>query len=535
MSENIDLNFVVPEDDGELLALTMRFFGEPEIAPRHDRPPRLRAANDWTPFRSLLLVRTVDQHTGGYDAVLGNARPGSIISFHLGCPSDQPMPETHRLVKVDSHYITVAEQQRLTPSMTSLGFIGTVPFPMLDALEVRRMDDGQEVLVAGEADPLRDLSEPLGTLGFIEPFPLRPRVPPGPMDRALRPLSRWFDPVAERHQYGCPLVPPAGAVCLGSIQAGEPDGDGYVALRLSDLAHTANRLRLAARARWAAAPLAWRTFGRRQRLASAAHRARQAVGATPDARPDDALIGYLHGGPAPHHAALYAAVHPITGDLFLTRSADEAQDMGYGTPRPVGWIANRGADRRPGREPIWFASRFGQSRCYREDTDRRGADDAEIRPSGLDGWAAMSPAEIHSAAGLATLGVAPGETKTLVSAGGVRALVVVVTPPQSSLLAIVADSHRRCAERCHVDYVVVSLLDLTERENRLVELEGRYESVYMLEPDMLLGPDADPFSDPDRGVVRGDSAEPFAVRRRRLLEAVANAPGEAEEAAENRR
>ena len=279
----------------------------------------------------------------------------------------------------------------------------------------------------------------------------------------------------------------------------------------------------------------WRNFGGRDRLDGALERVRAPIVSGRREHSGSAPIGYLRSRPAPHHSPLYAAVHPITRDLFPTRSAIEAGDMGYRNVHPLGWIADSGADRRPGRDRIWWASRFGQLRRYHEGAERQSqVESAAPTPDG-HGRRSTALLEARSAAGLATLGVTPGETRAVISSGSSRALAVAVTPPDTSLLAIVADSHRRCAERCGADYVVVSLLPADEGDGRLAELERRYERLCLLEPDILVGRDADPFSYPDRDVIRGDRAQPFAERRRRLLELVVDLPEEDAELTENRR
>jgi hypothetical protein len=543
MSEPFDLNFVFPDDDGERLAMTARIWSEPVIPTLRHMPPRLRQAGGWTPFRNHILVRTIDHVSGVYDAVLSNVRPGSVIEFHLGCVSEQPWPESRRLVRCDGRYLTLAEYEPITGAMTSLGFIGTVPFPMLDALEARRMGDGQEVLVAGDADALRARSEPIGTLGFVEPFPLRPRRPPPAMARALRPLLRWFDTDAQSHRYGWPSVRPGGAVCLGSVRTalgrfGSRAGDDeqeFVPLRLSDDDTVGESAGLIARARWTAAPLAWRRVRARQQLEGVAMRARDLFSKDLRSRPQESTIGYLRASPGPHHSPLYAAAHPVTGDVFLTRSAIEAGDMGYGRVRRLGWIADIGADRRPGSDTIWWASRFGQFRRYHEGTEGAAPhlpEPATSAPASSHGTALL---EAGSAAGLARLGVVPEQCTVVIRSESRRALAVAVSHPEASLLAIVFDSHERCAERCGVDYVVISVRRADERNGRLAELDDRYESVCRLEPDVFLGPRADPFVDPEDDVARSDRSLPFTERRRRLLEAVAERSSQDGEVTENRR
>lgn len=541
MTERAELEFVFPDDDAERLALTMRIWSPPEVPALRHRPPRLWAASGWTPFRARVLVRTLDPATGAFDTVVDNPRPGTAIHFHLGSLSEQPLPETQRLVKLNGRYLTLPEYEPVTPGMTSFGFLGTVPFPMLDALEVRRLSDGQEVLVSSDADPLRPISEPVGTLGFIESFPIRPRLPPPPMSRGLRPLWRWFDYEAQRHRYGSAAVNPDGAVCLGSVRISTGRRDGAarigeapcVELRLSDAGAVLGLERAVARARWTAAPLRWGEMSRRRRLRAAADRARYPL-PRPGDRSDTPALGYLRATPAFRHSSLYAAVHPVTQDVFLTRAPIEATDMGYRHVRRLGWISDVGADRAAGQDRVWWASRFGTSRRYHELVAETEADPVAptFAPSDSHHTALL---EATSAAGLGHVGAVPGQTTTLVDTGSDSALAVAVVPHEASLLAIVAQSHRRCAERCGADYVVTSIGDEGERAGRLAEVAARYRAVHVLEADVLLGPAANPFVDPSRDVRWADRSLPFGDRRRRLLELVGEQSRGAAEPPENRR
>src|SRR5690606_3245704 len=88
-------------------------------------------------------------------------------------------------------------------------------------------------------------------------------------------------------------------------------------------------------AKWTLAPLRWRgTWPARARARAVGRRTlqsgrrlarRQARAVVPDGAP----AGHLLREPAAGRIALYAGIHPITGDQLLTTHAREATDLGY--------------------------------------------------------------------------------------------------------------------------------------------------------------------------------------------------------------
>ncbi len=75
-----------------------------------------------------------------------------------------------------------------------------------------------------------------------------------------------------------------------------------------------------------------------------------------------APAGYLFDAGGPGRLPLYAGVHPVTGDQFVTTYRLEAQDMGYVDIAQLGWIFDRSpvTGRRDMRRlPVPWASRYG--------------------------------------------------------------------------------------------------------------------------------------------------------------------------------
>jgi hypothetical protein len=188
-------------------------------------------------------------------------------------------------------------------------------------------------------------------------------------------LVRALDRSARRHVYGVGRPPggePVGE--LGSLQleprepstpvwltaGGTVVTDGYEPVR--------SRPGIGELARWVAAPLVWRGFGRPLgRVWSALRRALVAprylrAGPRPERR-DGSPAAHLFREPGPGRVPLYSALHPITGDQLLTPYPMEAGDMGYAEATLLGWLSDSPvlsdtlALERPA---VPWASRFGR-------------------------------------------------------------------------------------------------------------------------------------------------------------------------------
>ncbi|MGC1852048.1 MAG: hypothetical protein WA687_06375, partial [Solirubrobacterales bacterium] len=82
----------------------------------------------------------------------------------------------------------------------------------------------------------------------------------------------------------------------------------------------------------------------------------------PTADPSGEPQGWLFGTDRPGRAPLFAAYHPVTGDQLLTRSAQDAAQLGYGPVHLLGYIrrvAPITGDLAPHPLPIPWARRFG--------------------------------------------------------------------------------------------------------------------------------------------------------------------------------
>ncbi len=176
-----------------------------------------------------------------------------------------------------------------------------------------------------------------------------------------------------RHVYGIGAAP--GGVVTAELGAlGAVPGPGTRPVRMSSdgRLHAGDTLvpgvpTAGRRARWVLAPLAWRDveLPMRRRVAAVGWRARRALRSTPaPPQPATPPVGHLHTDPAPGRVALYAALHPITGDQLLTTSPREAGDLGYAGAVMVGHLdaaapvtGRLGFHATP--DLVW-ASRFGR-------------------------------------------------------------------------------------------------------------------------------------------------------------------------------
>jgi hypothetical protein len=256
-----------------------------------------------------------------------------------------------------------------------LGFVEEAPLPLLDALQLAFLLSSNQWVLVTSSDPLLSRVEHCQPLGFIEAWPIHPRLASTPLrPRGVRPLVRTIDLAARRHRYAVtPMAAGEVSLDLGRLhtQAGEESvplwlvGDRIVT---GDAPPPKPQSGAAVRARWIAAPLMWRGMGPLfPRIRAAARRVAQTAWTTPvdraTRRPDDEPVGYLWATAAPGRRPVYQAAHPVTGDQLLTPWPLEASDMGYGEALLLGWTSTGGmsaAALEPRQVDVPWASRFGR-------------------------------------------------------------------------------------------------------------------------------------------------------------------------------
>jgi glycosyltransferase involved in cell wall biosynthesis len=380
----IQTNQAPPQRESEAAERRARMSSAPVLSDA--KPVIRRLANQvaWAPPMTLPLAR----HRGpdGRRIVLNEraAPAGFIFEHDLGVLNLFRLPGTAQLISHAADHganYAVCMDERDPPSPArSLGHVELAPLPLLEPL-LLALDPvtGQRVLVAGEDDPLITHVEPIKTLGWIEPYPIKPKRAPGhAFAPGLAGLVRGIDYVRRRHVYGIGAIPEADlAGELGALETQYFPGligvwltpDGFVVT--DDHAPRSGRPPLRAVARWSLAPARWRGFstvparGRAvaRRLYESARRlsfsAQAPVGLPANGDP----LGYLLPEPTRHSVPLYSALHPVTYDQLLTTSDGQAADMGFAEISLLGHLiaeAPLTGSLALVRRTVPWASRFGE-------------------------------------------------------------------------------------------------------------------------------------------------------------------------------
>jgi glycosyltransferase involved in cell wall biosynthesis len=340
-------------------------------------PFRLASTAFWRPPQTRLLFRYRHPQTGHYSHTNRTVpSDGWEVDHVLGCVREFPLAgTTSLLLREDERGFVFGDTADLSdPSL--LGFVEQQPLPLFDELlSGRDARTGQQVLVAGPEDPLATSLEQAKVVGYIEPYPIRPR-PPVHIDvtYGLVGLVRAVDLQSRRHRYGAGLVP-AGLAAgeLGALFA-EPTGEcdpfwvdqaGRVFAAAQPLLDGRPSLRTALR--WTGDPLTWRRFsGPGPKLRASARRALDsarflALPPPSNGRPREPS-GYLLRSPTSQTVPLHAAIHPVTGDQLLSTQPSEAVSLGYHDVVLLGHLVARApvtGKLGPLRPATPWATRFG--------------------------------------------------------------------------------------------------------------------------------------------------------------------------------
>jgi Glycosyl transferase family 2 len=327
----------------------------PELTPGTVR--RWKSSEAWLPPGTQPLCRHLELD-GDRRIVSNDPEPpyGYALEFELGALLEHAAPGTRRLVQSGQDFELSDEQNALGKHRHAYGYVEQEPLPLLERLELRiAPETGQPVLVAGPDDPLFDLAEPVGGLGWIEARPILPRHdPPHAGPWGVDTLWSRFDRAARRHRYGTDPPSDAAATALGSLLR-HPEED-LVALRqredgrlVSDLAQPGRASRDPRKiGRWVTAPLtkAGREAAGEGPRGAAARLGRLALhpGARRLATDDGVVLGWLRMTDSPGCSPLVSATHPVTGDQLATCSAREALDRGYTLDGVLGYVLNAGTE-----------------------------------------------------------------------------------------------------------------------------------------------------------------------------------------------
>jgi hypothetical protein len=317
--------------------------------------PRWDWTPTWHPPLSTLLVRYRRPRDGRRLITSGPHPEGYELERHLGFLRSTSFEGTERLIRVGEEYATVprGEWEPLPDGAENLGYLEVAPFPELNclALGIHR-ESGQQLLISMPDDPLIDEVDFVAALGFLDPYPIKPRfeAPEGP-PLGLTGLVKTIDHENRRHRYAIGEIPPGELV--GELGALADQAEAarirvwIVDGRLFTDRHTppAGKPSRVRAARWAAEPAVWRGMASgSSRAKTALRRSAIAAGrlragaAEPDGIPAREPDAWLYEEPRQGMSPLYASYHPITGDQLLTRSPHDPAHMGYEGPQPLGFV-----------------------------------------------------------------------------------------------------------------------------------------------------------------------------------------------------
>ncbi|HEY1854808.1 MAG TPA: glycosyltransferase [Solirubrobacterales bacterium] len=323
--------------------------GDYEIPRWEDRTPT------WLAALSTIVIRYRERIGERRMVTTGEPPEGFEIEHFVGGVRSTGVAGTKKLIQVDGTFRALSREEwrDLPGGAIELGYLEEAPLPGLDAiaLAVHRVS-GQHILVSIPGDPIAGSFDVIEHLGFADPFPLRPRSTPARgRPRGLVGLTKAVDGAKRRYRYGIgskpagELVAELGALAETGLQGAIPAWivNGY--LITGRYRPPIRKPSALAAQRWVIEPAAWRDLGPLQaRLKVMARRSVQSVESRRSANgsalgPDGDPHGWLFESARSDLVPLYASHHPVTGDQLLTRSTEDAVQMGYGDIQLLGFMA----------------------------------------------------------------------------------------------------------------------------------------------------------------------------------------------------
>jgi glycosyltransferase involved in cell wall biosynthesis len=390
---------IIPRSRPEISERHSRLEAETLLPGRAEPMPRWKELAYFAPPCMSPLMRYRRPGTDEWTAATSHgAPPGFEPDRCLGLLHWMAFEGTSRIVEDPQQGWRLVERGAEPDAVElerTLGYADQVAFPLLEPLMLcRHARTGAPVMVCGEDDPLRAEVEwpQLAVLGWIEQWPANPRkiARSGESVGWLRGLIRTVDRDARRHRVAIGADPGGdGRWELGALLDRDPGGGIPAWTDSEGRLHTgvdkagATAFSPVRSARWALAPLGWRGFGRpAPRARAVARRSVEALASgvhtigrpRPQPRrraaPSPEPQGWLLADDGPHRAAIYVAFHPVTSDQLVTRDLSEARELGYGSPRMLGYALGvapvTASLAHPGAGIPW-ASRFGQMLSHRDD------------------------------------------------------------------------------------------------------------------------------------------------------------------------
>jgi hypothetical protein len=306
------------------------------------------------PAHSTIATRYREGY-GARRTITNGATPvGFVPEYHLGALKSVSFAGTAKLVRIGDEYrlLPPGRGGKAPEGAEDIGYVELAGFPQMDAigLAVHR-ETGQQILMNLVEDPMKAEADLTEVLGYVEPFPPRPRHVPECPGRPLGlvGLTRAVDLEGRRHRYAIGEVPSGEFVQeIGALADSDLGGsipacivDGHLVTQ----AHNPGQRRPAVvnTAIWVGEPARFRGAGRGSRSRAIARRGVRALSsmprrARPAAQPDGEPEGWLFDTHRPGRAPLYASYHPVTGDQLLVRSVEDAAGLGYGKADLLGYV-----------------------------------------------------------------------------------------------------------------------------------------------------------------------------------------------------
>jgi len=316
--------------------------------------PRWSDTPTWIPPLSTIAIRYRERI--GERRIVGGPEPSANFQLEhfVGSLRSTGVPGTTKIVRIGDTYEAIPRERwkETPPEAVEIGYAEEAPLPGFDGLNLAvHRATGQHLLVALPDDPLLHEVDVVQHLGFVDPFPIKPReTPVAERPLGLVGLVKSVDYAERRHHYALGELPPGELVSeLGGL--GESGLQGSIAAWIAGGYLVTERYSppmrkpgALAALRWSAEPIVWsgiaspparlKTIAQRSG-ASVVSRARLGKGTvTPSGEP----AGWLFESARPGLVALYASHHPVTGDQLLSRSLQDAAAMGYVDSQLLGFM-----------------------------------------------------------------------------------------------------------------------------------------------------------------------------------------------------
>jgi glycosyltransferase involved in cell wall biosynthesis len=336
---------------------------------RRPAPPLLPGRDDyeisrwartptWIAPLSTIIIRYRERESERRMITPGDTPEGFHLEHFVGGVRSTGVAGTKKLIAINGTFRALSREEwrHLPPGAIELGYLEEAPLPGFEPIALAMLHStGQHILASLPADPIWGSFDVIEHLGFADPFPLRPReTPASGRPVGLVGLVRAVDGAARRHRYGLGKIPAGTVVAeLGAI--GESGLQGSIPAWIVDDYLITSRYRPPMRrpagraaTRWIAEPVAWRDLGplpdrlkvmARRGLQSAESR-RDLDGTSPGPQGDP--LGWLFDSARSDLVPLWASHHAVTGDQLLTRSVEDAVQMGYGDHQLLGFMVDQG-------------------------------------------------------------------------------------------------------------------------------------------------------------------------------------------------